>query len=46
MAKRRPGPTWDQLTEAEKVRVDQIFRCIRELKIKAKLRLAEKEAPR
>ncbi|OPY14671.1 MAG: hypothetical protein A4E69_01054 [Syntrophus sp. PtaB.Bin138] len=45
MARKRPGPTWDQLTEAEKVRVDQIFRCIRDAKIKAKLRLAEKEAP-
>ncbi|MDD3293252.1 MAG: hypothetical protein RBR35_14610 [Salinivirgaceae bacterium] len=46
MARKRPGPKWDQLTEAQKVLFDQIFRTIREAKIKAKLRLAEKETPR
>jgi len=31
---RKPGPTWDQLTEEEKVRFDQLFTLIRSIKVR------------
>lgn len=35
---RNESPTWEQLTDAEKVRVDLMFRKIREIKLRVRRR--------
>lgn len=37
--KKDGGPTWDQLTEEQKIRVDKLFRLI--LRVKARIRAQE-----